>query len=55
MCLIAKGLGVIGATPSGGSTKVAMKVRLLDFFAWKETKTKRVLLCLHQVEAYMET
>jgi hypothetical protein len=36
---IAKGYRVIGA-PSGGFTKVAIKARLLNFFARKETKTK---------------
>jgi hypothetical protein len=36
---IIKGLRVIGA-PSGGFTKVAIKARLLNSFAGKETKTK---------------
>jgi len=51
---IAKGLGAIGGAPSGGHAKVSIKARLLDSFARKETKTKRVRLWLHQVEVYME-
>jgi hypothetical protein len=52
---IAKGLGVIDTAPSGGSTKVAIKARLLDSFAWNEMKTKKVWPWLHQVKAYLET
>ncbi len=52
---IEEGLGAIGSAPSGGSAKATIKVRLLDSFARKETKTKQVRLWLHQVEAYMET
>lgn len=52
---IEEGLGAIGSAPSGGSTKPTIKVRLLDSFAGKETKTKWVQPWLHQVEAYMET
>jgi hypothetical protein len=43
---IAKGPGVIGVAPNGRS-KVAMKARLLDSFARKETNTKRVRPWLH--------
>ncbi len=39
---------------SGGSAKVTIKVRLLDSFTAKETKTKKVWSWLHQVEVYME-
>ncbi len=52
---IAEGLGVIDGVLNGGSTKVTIKARLLDSFAWKETKTKRVQSWLHQVKVYMET
>jgi hypothetical protein len=56
MNCIAEGLGAIGITPNGDSTKVTIiKARLPNSFARKETKTKRVWLWLHQVEAYMET
>jgi hypothetical protein len=41
---IAEGLGIISGAPSGGFTKVAIKARLLDSFAGKETKTKNVRL-----------
>jgi hypothetical protein len=51
---IAKGLDAIGGAPSGGSAKVTIKARLLDSFIRKETKTKRLRLWLHQVEACME-
>jgi hypothetical protein len=51
MNCIAKNLGAINNVPSGGYAKVTIKVRLLDSFVKKETKTKRV----HQAEAYMET
>ncbi len=50
---IAEGLGVIDGAPSGGSTKVNIKARLLDPFIGKETK--KVWPWLHQVKAYMET
>ncbi len=39
-----QGWGIIGGAPSGGFTKVAIKARLLNSFAWKETKTKKVQL-----------
>jgi len=38
---IAKELNVISNAPSGGFVKVTIKARLLDSFAWKETKTKK--------------
>jgi hypothetical protein len=44
---ITENLDVICNVPSGGSTKVTIKVRLLDSFAKKETKTKRMKLWLH--------
>jgi hypothetical protein len=34
---------------------VAIKARLLDSFACKELKTKKVWPWLHQVEAHLET
>jgi hypothetical protein len=37
---IVKRLSAIGGVPSGGSTKVTIKVRLSNSFAGKETKTK---------------
>jgi len=40
--------------PSGRSKKVTINLKLLDSFARKETKTKRVWLWLHQIEVYME-
>ncbi len=41
---------------NGDFTKVVViKARLPNSFAWKETKTKRMHLWLHQIEAYMET
>jgi hypothetical protein len=62
---IVEGVGVIGITLSGDSAKVTsngdstkvtiIKARLLNFFARKETKTNKVRLWLHQVQAYMET
>jgi hypothetical protein len=52
---IVKNLGAINNVPSGGFAKVTIKVRLLDSFVKKETKTKWVKLWLHQMEAYMET
>jgi hypothetical protein len=52
---IEEGLGAISSAPSGGSTKATIKVKLLDSFISKETKTKWVWLWLHQVKAYMET
>jgi len=55
MNCIVKGLGAIGSTPSEGFAKATIKVRLLDSFAGKETKTKWVQLWLHKVKAYMET
>jgi hypothetical protein len=39
---------------SGGFAKVTIKVRLLDSFAGKETKTKWVWSWLHQIEVYVE-
>jgi hypothetical protein len=39
---IVEGWGIIGGAPSEGSTKVAIKVRLPNSFARKETKTKKV-------------
>jgi hypothetical protein len=44
---ITEGLGVIDGVLNGGSTKVTIKARLLDSFARKETKTKRVRPWLH--------
>jgi len=38
---IAKELNVISNTASGGFVKVTVKAKLLDSFAWKETKTKK--------------
>jgi hypothetical protein len=38
---IAKDLDVISNAPSEGFAKVAIKARLLDSFAWKETKNKK--------------
>jgi phage host-nuclease inhibitor protein Gam len=55
MNCIVKGLDAIGSTPSEGFAKATIKVRLLDSFAGKETKTKWVQLWLHKVKAYMET
>jgi len=52
---IAKDLSVIGNAPNGGFVKVAIKARLLDSFAWKEMKTKKVRPWLHQVEAHLKT
>jgi hypothetical protein len=52
---IVEGLGAINSAPSGGFAKATIKVRLLNSFARKETKTKRVQPWLHQVEVYMET
>jgi len=53
---IVEGLGVIGTARNGGSTKVAIiKARLLDSFAGKETKIKKMWPCLHQIETYLET
>ncbi len=52
---ITKGLGVINNPLSGGPINVAIKVRLLDSFAWKGMKIKKVQPWLHQVEAYLET
>jgi hypothetical protein len=37
---IVESLGVIENAPSKGFTKVTIKVRLLNFFARKEMKTK---------------
>ncbi len=51
---ITEGLGAINGVPSGGFAKVTIKARLLDSFARKETKTKRVWLWLQQIETYME-
>jgi len=44
---ITKGPNVIGVAPSGGSTKVVMKARLLDSFARKKDNTKRAQPWLH--------
>jgi hypothetical protein len=54
---IVEGLGVIDTTLRWGFAKVAIiKAILLNSFARKETKTKKVWLWLHlQVETYMET
>jgi hypothetical protein len=38
---ITKGLGLINVVPNGGSTKVAMKARLLNSFTRKEMTTKK--------------
>jgi hypothetical protein len=38
----ANGLDVVGAAPSGGSAKGAIKARLPYFFIGKEMKMKRV-------------
>jgi hypothetical protein len=55
MNCIAEGLGAISITLNGDSTKVTIiKARLLNSFTGKETKTKRVWMWLHQVEAYMD-
>ncbi len=52
---IKESLGVINSTWfEWGFAKVTIKVRLLNSFARKETKTKRVWLWLHQVKVYME-
>jgi hypothetical protein len=52
---IVERLGVINITLSGGFTKVTIiKARLLDSFARKETKIKKVQPWLHQIEMYME-
>jgi len=37
---IAKGLGAIGNTPSGGFAKVSIKVKLSDFFCIKEDQNQ---------------
>jgi len=42
---IMEGWGIIGGAPSGGFTKVAIKARLPNSFAWKETKTKKRCNC----------
>jgi hypothetical protein len=51
---IAKKLGVIDGALNWGSTKVTIKVRLLNSFVGKETKTRHVRPWLHQMETYME-
>jgi hypothetical protein len=55
MNCIVENLGAISSAPSGGFAEATIKARLLELFARKETKTKRVCLWVHQVEAYMET
>jgi hypothetical protein len=53
---IVEGLGVINVVPNGGFTKVTIiKARLLDSFAGKETKIKKMQPSLHQIKTYMET
>jgi hypothetical protein len=48
-------LGVIDIVPSGGFAKVAMKAKLLNSFARKETKTKRVQPWLHKMQVFQNS